>query len=181
MGGVCGSSDMVGRVSARRPRYFLLLRQKKVPKEKASRSPGRCAVPCAARVWRGRPKLASLRQRPPFSASHCAAQPGQAAKKNGFGIGGRLPGLRSACCKPRMPWNRLCRTASIAPWWLTAKPVRGTQPHIICRCSVPAARSSDLARVLLSLICRRRSLSESALRSASSSVMRLASKAWNKA
>jgi hypothetical protein len=53
--------DLVGeacRVSARRPTYFLLLRQKKVSKEKASRSPGRCAVPCAARVERGRAELA---------------------------------------------------------------------------------------------------------------------------
>ena len=46
------------RVSARRPTHFLLLRQKKVSKEKASRSPGRCAVPCAARVERGRAELA---------------------------------------------------------------------------------------------------------------------------
>ena len=47
-----------GRVSARRPTHFLLLRQKKVSKEKASRSPGRCAVPCAARSERGRAELA---------------------------------------------------------------------------------------------------------------------------
>jgi len=47
-----------GRVSARRPTFFLLLRQKKEGKEKASRSPGRCAVPCAARVERGRAELA---------------------------------------------------------------------------------------------------------------------------
>ena len=53
--------DLVGeacRVSARRPTHFLLLRQKKVSKEKASRSPGRSAVPCAARVERGRAELA---------------------------------------------------------------------------------------------------------------------------
>ncbi len=60
--GLCSSllriEAFAGRVSARRPRYFLLLRQRKVPKRKASRSPGRCAVPCAARVWRGRAELA---------------------------------------------------------------------------------------------------------------------------
>jgi hypothetical protein len=43
-----------GRVSARRPTHFLLLRQEKVSKEKASRSQGRYAVPCAARVRWGR-------------------------------------------------------------------------------------------------------------------------------
>ena len=52
------SEAFVGRVSARRPRYFSLLRQRKVPKRKASRSPGRFAVPCAARVERGRAELA---------------------------------------------------------------------------------------------------------------------------
>jgi hypothetical protein len=50
---------------ARQRSNFLLLRQKKVTKEKASRSQGRCAVPCAARIGRGRAKLASLKQRPP--------------------------------------------------------------------------------------------------------------------
>ena len=43
-----------------------------------------------------------------------------------------------------------------------------TDPHTIVRCSVPAARSSDLARWLLSLMFRRRSLAESALRMVSS-------------
>jgi hypothetical protein len=56
--------------------YFLLLRQKKVCKEKASRRTGRFAVPCAARIWRGRAELGyRLKQRPPFSARRCAAQP----------------------------------------------------------------------------------------------------------
>ena len=40
--------------------------------------------------------------------------------------------------------------------------------YTIVRCSVPAARSSVRARWLFSLICRRKSLTESALRSASS-------------
>ena len=40
--------------------------------------------------------------------------------------------------------------------------------HTIAKCSVPCARSGDLARWLLSLICRRRSFNESALRRASS-------------
>jgi hypothetical protein len=62
------------------PTYFSLLRQRKVGKRKASRSPGRFAVPCAARVWRGRAELGyRLRQRPPLSASRCAAQPGHTA------------------------------------------------------------------------------------------------------
>ena len=49
---------VASRVSPRRATYFLLLRQKKVSKEKANRSPVRFAVPCAARAWRGRAKLA---------------------------------------------------------------------------------------------------------------------------
>ncbi len=45
----------VGRqVSACRPSYFLLLRQKKVSKEKASQRPWPCGLPCATRVARGR-------------------------------------------------------------------------------------------------------------------------------
>ena len=48
--------------SSRRPSHFLLLRQKKVAKEKATRSQGHFVVPCAARA-RGVPaKLAALRQ-----------------------------------------------------------------------------------------------------------------------
>ncbi len=43
-----------GRVSPRQASSFLLLRQKKGTKEKASRRQGRCAVPCAARCQRGR-------------------------------------------------------------------------------------------------------------------------------
>ena len=48
--------------SSRRPSHFLLLRQKKVAKEKATRSQGHFVVPCAARA-RGVPaKLAALKQ-----------------------------------------------------------------------------------------------------------------------
>ena len=43
---------------ARQRTHFLLLRQKKVSKEKASRRQGRCAVPCAARVEGATQKLA---------------------------------------------------------------------------------------------------------------------------
>ena len=39
---------MASRVSARRPSYFSLLRQRKVAKRKACRSPGPCGLPCAA-------------------------------------------------------------------------------------------------------------------------------------
>ena len=53
------------RVSARRPRYFSLPCQRKVPKRKARRRQGRCAVPCAARAGRDLAKLASLKQREP--------------------------------------------------------------------------------------------------------------------
>jgi hypothetical protein len=48
------SSCVASRVSPRRATHFLLLRQEKVSKEKASLSQGRCAVPCAARGQRGR-------------------------------------------------------------------------------------------------------------------------------
>ena len=41
------------RVSAWRPSYFLLLRQKKVCKLKASRRPWPCGLPCATRAARG--------------------------------------------------------------------------------------------------------------------------------
>ena len=44
---------------------FFCFAQKKVPKEKASRRQGRCAVPCAARRLRGLAKLAVLKQRQP--------------------------------------------------------------------------------------------------------------------
>ena len=52
-----GQRGFVG-ICARQRSNFLLLRQKKVTKEKASRSQSRCAVPCAARTGRGRAKLA---------------------------------------------------------------------------------------------------------------------------
>ena len=42
------------QVSACWPSYFLLLRQKKVTKEKASQRPSPCGVPCATRGARGR-------------------------------------------------------------------------------------------------------------------------------
>ena len=53
-----------------------MLRQKKVGKEKASRRPGRCAVPCAARFARGARKLASLKHARPFSRAplRCSAR-----------------------------------------------------------------------------------------------------------
>ena len=47
-------SFVASRVSPRRARHFSLGRQRKVPQRKASQSPCRCAVPCAARVGRGR-------------------------------------------------------------------------------------------------------------------------------
>ena len=49
-----GFSCGAGRVSPRQASSFLLLRQKKGTKEKASRRQGRCAVPCAARARWGR-------------------------------------------------------------------------------------------------------------------------------
>ena len=62
-------------ICARQRSNFLLLRQKKVTKEKASRRQGRYAVPCAARVRWGLAKLASLGQRQPLSERRSAAQP----------------------------------------------------------------------------------------------------------
>ena len=49
--GMCPSRP--SRVSPRRASYFSLLRQRNLTKRKASRSQGRCAIPCAARVKRG--------------------------------------------------------------------------------------------------------------------------------
>jgi hypothetical protein len=67
-----------GRVSARLPTHFLLLRQEKVSKEKASRSQGRCAVPCAARFGWGRAQTRlRLRQVPALIQPYlrCSALP----------------------------------------------------------------------------------------------------------
>ena len=54
-------SPVASRVSARQPSYFLLLRQKKVTKEKASHVRA-LRVPCATRSVRDTCKLASLKQ-----------------------------------------------------------------------------------------------------------------------
>ena len=55
-------SPVASRVSPRRASYFLLLRQKKVTKEKASHVRAAYAVPCATRSVRDTCKLASLKQ-----------------------------------------------------------------------------------------------------------------------
>ena len=68
----CVFSFVASRVSARRPTHFLLLRQEKVSKEKASLRPGRCAVPCAARtgrVWRKLGYASNMRQPYPSAAA----------------------------------------------------------------------------------------------------------------
>ena len=78
------------RVSPRLATHFLLLRQKKVSKEKASRSPGRCAVPCAARAERGRAELAcgSDNARPdPLAAALLSPATRQ---RNAYGNGRKL-------------------------------------------------------------------------------------------
>ena len=65
-------SFVASRVSARQPTHFLLLRQEKVSKEKASRRQGRCAVPCAARigrVWRKLGFASNMRQPDPPAAA----------------------------------------------------------------------------------------------------------------
>ena len=71
------ASCVAGRVSARRPSCFSLLRQRKVAKRKASRRPGPCGLPCAARCARGARKLASLKHARPFSRAplRCSARP----------------------------------------------------------------------------------------------------------
>jgi len=73
---ICSSaavfSFVASRVSARRPTHFLLLRQEKVSKEKASLRQGRCAVPCAARtgrVWRKLGYASNMRQPYPPAAA----------------------------------------------------------------------------------------------------------------
>jgi hypothetical protein len=79
---------VASRVSPRRATHFLLLRQKKASKEKASRRPGRFAVPCAA-------------------------QPGHTARsEHGIEI---EPPYRREVFPFRTPWNRLCRATSVAP------------------------------------------------------------------
>ena len=69
-------SFVASRVSARRPICFLLLRQKKVAQEKASRSQGRCAVPCAARIGRVGRKLGfASNMRPPVPPAAALLSP----------------------------------------------------------------------------------------------------------
>ena len=68
----CVFSFVASRVSARRPSSFLLLRQKKRTKEKASLRQVRCAVPCAARtgrVWRKLGYASNMRQPHPPAAA----------------------------------------------------------------------------------------------------------------
>src|SRR5450830_887198 len=70
--GMCARLRVACRVSPGRATHFLLLRQEKVSKEKASRSQSRCAVRCAARSGRGRSKLGfasnNARPDPPAAA-----------------------------------------------------------------------------------------------------------------
>ncbi len=74
-------SEFRGRVSPRRARHFSLLRQRKVPKRKATRSLGPCAAlraTCAARFRRGSAELAfGSNNCGPDPASICAARPSQ--------------------------------------------------------------------------------------------------------
>jgi hypothetical protein len=121
--------DFVGeacRVSARRPRYFSLLRQRKVPKRKASRSPGRCAVPCAARFAGDARKLASLKQCAPLFPAllRCSARP----HGRGTGTGARFPKRMSSLRAPRIG---LCPAAGFASWGVTRRR-RGAVP-VFCR------------------------------------------------
>ena len=86
---------VAGRVAPRQAPHFSLLRQRKVSKRKASRRPGRFAVPCAARFARGARKLASLKHARPFFRAplRCSARPD--------GTGGSGYGLpRSQPCWP---------------------------------------------------------------------------------
>ena len=67
----CGGRLLLRRAEAgSRPAasHFLLLRQKKLTKEKATRVPEALRAPLRYSVLRGLPKLASLRQRQPLSA-----------------------------------------------------------------------------------------------------------------
>ena len=95
------------------------------------------------------------------------------------------------------PWDR--PRSGQGQWWQapeprSGSPGRGSQPprgvaarrpgaqvYTIIKCSVPADKSDERERWLLSLICSRRSFTESALRSASSYVTRLFSYRSNNA
>ncbi len=94
---LCSRAEAGG--SSRRPSHFLLLRQKKVAKEKATRSQGHFVVPCAARARWGLAKLASLKQTRALIhlALRCSALPHGAS---GIGSGRACEGtdeIRSAC------------------------------------------------------------------------------------
>ena len=78
------------------------------------------------------------------------------------------PTVRRAHLRRRrrcLPRRRASRAAGRAA---AGRPARGAAPQTIFMCSMPAPRSVWRARWPLSLICSRRSLTESALRSASS-------------
>jgi len=83
--------------------HFLLLRQKKVSKEKASRSQGRFAIPCAARKSRKFQKLvccAAFGHLKFLSVSSCAAQPCQNGTAGAGANTGPGSAERFAFCSP---------------------------------------------------------------------------------
>jgi len=96
----------VGRVSPRRASHFLLLRQKKVTKEKAtplSATPSlRYGATCGARVSRGLAELAPLR----FAQTAASPDPRDAA------LLGAARGGGSGLCFAR-PWNAARAIASL--------------------------------------------------------------------
>ena len=93
------------------------------------------------------------RRAPGGRPSDSPSRPGRGRRRGATGSGRRLLVLM----KEKRPRERpFVEVAGDAPF------------YTMCRCSVPAVRSPLRARWLCSLICRRRSFTESALRSASS-------------
>ena len=95
---------LVGRVSPRWASYFLLLRQKKVTKEKATplfATPElRFGATCAARETGEGRKLAALKHASFLSPSRCAA------RRNQKGLGGKSQKAKQPIHKGRTPHLR---------------------------------------------------------------------------
>ena len=137
--GACPSRP--SRVSPRRASYFSLLRQRNLTKRKASRSQGRCAVPCAARVKRGlaRTRFAQTIASPdPLAPALLSPATRRGERSTGTGSGTRFARSADLVCVFSSP---------SAPFWLgrAAQMEAGSGPQLFERsefCGPPPESSS---------------------------------------
>ena len=141
-----GKSRLRKQVSAYGPSYFLLHRQKKVSKEKASQRPCPYGVPCATRAARGRAqtRYAQTSARPDPAAAALLST------ANGPGIPNTAsaPSLRAPCtpvlgldchlgCACRGPYFLLLRQKKVSKEKASQRP---------CPCGVPCATRAARGR-----------------------------------